>query len=91
MFVVVVILFFIFAILCLIFLGNYGMILVSMKVFNVGFFGDFELLLNVWNFLFLILVVVISRRVIVFSLSYINGLMVRNFVFLYLRFVIRIL
>lgn len=56
----------------------------------MGFFGDFELLLRVWNFLFLIMVVIIRRSVIVFSFSYISGLFVRNFVFLYLSFVVSI-
>jgi len=75
----------------LVFLINYGVILVSIKVFNGRFFGDFEVLLNVWRLLFLLIVVIISTRVIVFSFSYIRGLSVRNFILLYLSFVISIL
>ena len=75
----------------IIFLRNRGIILVSMKILVVGFFGDFELLLMIWNFLFLMIVVIISRRVLIFSFVYIRGLIVGNFILLYLRFIIRIL
>ena len=64
--------------------------LISRKRFYVRFFGDFELLINIWSLLFLFIVVLIRRRVIIFSCSYIAGLSVRNFIFLYLRFIIRI-
>lgn len=70
---------------------NKGVILFRVKIFNVGFFGDFEVLVSIWRFLFLIIVVIIRRRVIIFSFSYISGLFVRNFIFLYLSFVVRIL
>ena len=90
-FVVIIMLLISIILLRLVFLGNYGIFLIRFKIFNVGFFGDFELLFNIWNFLFILLVIIISRRVIIFSLSYISGLIVRNFIFLYLRFIIRIL
>lgn len=90
-YVIVGLLFFRFSLCYVVFLGDFSIIIVSIKVFNVGFFGDFELIFRIWNFLFLTLVVIIRRRVIVFSLSYIRGLFVNNFVFLYLSFVIRIL
>ena len=90
MFVVVRILLFLLRILIIIFLSNYGMFLISFKIFNVGFFGDFEFLFRIWRFLFLILVIIIRTRVIIFSLSYMSGLIVTNFVLLYLGFIIRI-
>ncbi len=68
-----------------------GFILISLKVFNLGFFGDFEILLSLWNLLFLFIVVLIRTSVIIFSFSYMSGLWVSNFIFLYLSFVIRIL
>ena len=67
-----------------------GVVLISAKIFRRRFFGDFELLFNVWRVLFLFIVLVIRRCVIIFSCSYISGLFVRNFVALYLSFVIRI-
>ena len=88
---VAIFLFIILIIFIIIFLLNAGVLLLSRKVFNVGFFGDFELILRVWRFLFLIIVVIIRRRVIIFSFSYIRGLAIRNFIFLYLSFIIRIL
>ena len=78
-------------ILVSIFLINQRVLLLRFKVFNVGFFGDLEILINLWRFLFLIMVVLIRRRVIIFSFSYIRGLLVGNFIFLYLSFVISIL
>jgi len=61
------------------------------KIFNLNFFGDLEILLNVWRFLFIFIVVIIRRSVIIFSCSYIRGLLVGNFIILYLSFIIRIL
>lgn len=90
-FITLIILLLLAIILSLILLWDQGVILVSRKSFYLRFFGDFELLFNVWRFLFLIIVVIIRRSVLVFSCSYIAGLFVRNFIFLYLRFVIRIL
>lgn len=67
------------------------MIVISLKIFNVGFFGDLEILINVWNFLFLFMVLMIRITVIIFSFSYMRSLRVRNFIFLYVGFIIRIL
>ena len=75
----------------LVFFINSSVLLISRKIFNVGFFGDFELIFRIWRFLFLIMVVIIRSSVIIFSFSYISGLVTRNFIFLYLRFIIRIL
>ena len=78
-------------ILVLIYLRNFSLRLVTIKTFNVGFFGDFDLLIRIWNLLFLLIVIIIRFRVIIFSLSYINGLVVVNFIFLYLRFIFSII
>lgn len=59
------------------------------KVFFFHFFGDLELILNIWNFMFLFMVVIIRTRVLLFSFSYIASLQVRNFLLLYLSFVFR--
>lgn len=90
-FIVVVLLLIILIIIGMRFLIGKNIFLVSIKVYNVGFFGDFELLVHVWGVLFLFLVLLIRRRVLIFSFSYIRGLVVRNFIFLYLSFVIRII
>jgi len=91
MFIVVVFLFLILCLLFIIFIVSKRVLLVRIKIFSVGFFGDFELLFDVWGVLFLFIVVTIRIRVIIFSFSYIRGLFVNNFVFLYLRFVLRML
>ena len=80
-----------FLIVIIFFLMDKGILIISIKIFNVGFFGDYELLLNVWRILFLLIVLLIRTRVIIFSCSYISGLFVRNFIFLYLSFIISIL
>lgn len=90
-FISIIFLLFFLIMLILIFIINHSVLLLRFKVFNVGFFGDLEILINIWRFLFLIIVVIIRRRVIIFSFSYMRGLSVRNFIFLYLSFVIRIL
>lgn len=74
-----------------VFLINNSLFLISCKIFNVGFFGDLELLISIWNFLFLLIVLLIRRRVMIFSFSYIRGYNVRNFIFLYVSFIIRML
>lgn len=81
----VVILLFIF------FMLNFHSFFINVKFFENGFFGDFELLFNIWNLLFLIIVVMIRLRVIVFSFSYIRGLIVGNFIALYIIFIFSIL
>lgn len=72
-------------------LRNFDILVISRKVFLNGFFGDWEIVITVWRLLFLIMVVVIRRRVGIFSFSYISGYRVRNFIFLYVRFIISIL
>ncbi len=69
-------------------MGNSRLILVNIKVFLVPFFGEWELLFTMWGFLFLLMVICIRARVIMFSLSYITGLSVINFVVLYLLFIL---
>jgi len=78
-----------FFVLFIVFLSDRGVVIVNIKLFNVGFFGDFEILLNLWRFLFLLIVVLIRRRVLIFSCSYIRGIIVGNFIFLYFSFIIR--
>lgn len=90
-FIVAIFLFLFLRILFLVFIVNKGGFLIRIKILNVRFFRDFELLLNVWGILFLFMVVMIRRSVIIFSFSYIRGLFVNNFVLLYLSFVIRML
>lgn len=84
-------LFILLIILRIIFFTNSSIIIITVKVFNQGFFGDFELLFSIWNFIFLMIVIIIRIRVAIFSLSYIYGYSVSNFIFLYVRFIIRII
>lgn len=77
-------------ILAILFIRNFPVIIFRFKLVNVRFFSDLELIISLWRFLFLIIVLLIRRRVIIFSFSYIRGYRVRNFVFLYVRFIIRI-
>lgn len=91
MFVALILLFLLVLILRILVLLDSGVVIISIKIFNVGFFGDLEFLINVWRILFLFMVVLISFSVIIFSISYIRGLVVRNFILLYIRFIIRIL
>ncbi len=79
-----------FLIILFMFWGQ-SVILVTFKIFNLNFFGDLEILFNIWRFLFMLIVIIIRRRVIIFSCSYITGLAVSNFIFLYLRFVVSML
>lgn len=84
-------LFIVLLILICIIILNQGILVLNFKVLNLNFFGDLEILIRAWGFLFLFIVVIISRTVIIFSFSYIRGLAVRNFVFLYLSFIISML
>ena len=90
-FVSVIILLFVLRILFFILLSNFEIVLISVKIFNLGFFGDLEVIVTVWRLLFLFIVLIIRRRVALFSFSYIRGIMVRNFILLYLSFIFRIL
>ena len=84
-------LFILIFILIIFLFSNGSVIIISAKIFNEGFFGDFELIFRIWRILFLLIVVIIRRRVIIFSFSYITGLAVSNFIFLYISFVISII
>lgn len=85
----VIVLLVILRILFLILLRNFEIVVISVKIFNVGFFGDLEIIVTVWTLLFLFMVLIIRRSVAIFSFSYIRGVIVRNFVLLYLRFIFR--
>jgi NADH-ubiquinone oxidoreductase chain 5 len=74
----------------IVFLSNRTMVVIRGKWVNQGFFRDFEIYLNIWNFLFLFIVLVITTRVLIFAFSYIRSLRVHNFIILYILFVIRI-
>lgn len=83
----------IFWIICMCFILwrlNLSLVIISLKLGNLFFVFDWEIILRYWSLLFLIIVLLISLSVIVFSLSYINSVNVSNFIFLYLSFVIRI-
>lgn len=77
--------------LVLIFLMNSCIYVIRLKIINFGLLLDWEILVNIWNLLFLIIVVVIRRRVLIFSFAYINRIAVGNFIILYVRFIISIL
>lgn len=70
---------------------NFGLYIFSLKVFNNNFFGDWELVFSIWRVLFMFIVLIIRIRVLIFSFSYIEGLIVTNFILLYLSFVVRII
>jgi hypothetical protein len=92
--VIFIVMIFLLLVVCRIFifiLRGGSLWVISLKIFNVGFFGDLEILITMWSLIFLILVIIIRSRVIIFSFSYIRGLNTNNFVFLYLSFVFRIL
>ena len=90
-FILLLFLFMFLIILLLIVLGNSRVYLIRIKTFNVGFFGDFELLFNVWNLLFIFIVLLIRIRVIFFSISYMRRNKVSNFVLLYVGFIFSML
>ena len=91
MFITVLILLITFRLLFIIFLSNFEIVVISLKIFSSSFFGDLEILLTVWNLLFLLIVLIIRRRVAIFSFSYINRIIVRNFILLYLGFIFRMI
>jgi len=80
----------VFSLLFFLLLRNFEIILISLKVFSSSFFGDLEIIITVWNLLFLLIVLIIRRRVVIFSFSYMNRVIVRNFILLYLGFIFRI-
>lgn len=77
--------------LCICFSLNFNCLVINEKIFLNYFFGDLEIIFRVWSLLFLSIVIFIRTRVIIFSFSYIRRLIVSNFIFLYIRFVFRIL
>ena len=76
-------------ILIIIFILNNSSLLLSLKIFTLGFFGDLELSFTIWNLLFLILVLRIRFRVLFFSFSYMQRIPIINFIIIYLSFVFR--
>lgn len=62
----------------------------NIKIFFLYFFSEWEILFNLWNFLFLLMVLIIRTRVLFFSCSYIRVSRVQNFIFLYINFIISI-
>lgn len=74
----------------IIFLLNRGIIIVRIKLVIRSFFFDLEIMLNIWNFIFLLIVLIITISVLFFSFSYIRVYPVHNFIFLYIIFVLRI-
>lgn len=89
-FIIVVMLLIIIIFFFFIFISNFDLIVVSLKVLNRNFFGEWEILLSVWNLFFLIMVLIIRIRVGVFSFSYIARTRIRNFIGLYVSFILRI-
>lgn len=85
-----IVLIFVSVMLVLVIMGNFSLIVFSLKFSFQYYFIDIEFILSTWNFIFLLMVLLIRTSVIAFSLRYINGLQVVNFVYLYLSFVIRI-
>ena len=83
-------LYFMFIVLFILFIQK-GIVVISIKVLFLNFIGDFELIFNIWRLLFLLIVILIRRRVVIFSFSYITGLSVVNFFLLYLSFIFSIL
>lgn len=73
----------------IIFIRNIGVLIVSWKILVVNIFLDLEILLTMWNILFLVIVLIIRRSVLIFSFAYIRGYRVSNFIFLYISFIIR--
>lgn len=76
--------------LLIILIINSCIFIVRFKIRRLGDILDWELLFTIWRLLFLIIVLVIRRRVLIFSIAYINRIRVRNFIFLYVRFIVRI-
>lgn len=85
------ILLFVIFVLIIIIVINKRVIIISIKLFDVGFYGDLEIIFRIWRLLFLLIVILIRTSVLVFSFSYMRSLYVSNFIFLYFRFIIRII
>lgn len=89
-YVVRILLLLLLLIFVIIFLLNQRRVIITFKIIKREFFFDLDLIFNIWRFIFLIIVLMITIRVIYFSFSYIRVYSVQNFIFLYLRFVLRI-
>ena len=76
--------------LLLIFLIGQRVYVISLKIFFLYFFAEFELLFNLWRFLFIFIVLIIRTRVLFFSCSYMRLYSVQNFLLLYISFIISI-
>ena len=63
--------------------------IISFNVFFLNFFAEIEILFNLWNFIFLFIVLIIRTRVLFFSCSYMRNSHVQNFLLLYVRFIVR--
>ncbi len=90
-FVIRIVLILILIFLFLLILFNRRIILISVKIFFSNFFGELELIISLWRILFLTIVVIIRFSVLLFTFSYIYGVVVRNFILLYASFIFRIL
>lgn len=87
---IIVIMFFLLIIVTgIIFFSNIPIVIFSIKLININFFRDLEIIINIWNFLFLIIVLIIRLSVLFFSFSYIANYPLINFVIIYLLFVFR--
>lgn len=60
----------------------------SFNFFFSHFFSNFEILFNLWGFIFLFIVLIIRTRVLFFSCSYMSSYYVQNFLLLYVSFII---
>ncbi len=74
----------------IIFFFNQRVWVCRIKIVQRIFYIDLELILNLWRFLFLIIVWVIRTRVLFFSCAYIRSYSIQNFLLLYVRFIFSI-
>nr|AFQ97017.1 NADH dehydrogenase subunit 5 [Macrotrachela quadricornifera] len=91
MFIGAVFLLFVVLLMIIFILSNNSMMINSLKIFNMGFFSGFELILSIWSVMFMLMVLLISSSVMMLSFSYFSGLWVSNFVFLYFSFIVSML
>nr|CCA94474.1 NADH dehydrogenase subunit 5 [Philodina citrina] len=87
-YVVTLMLMFMVFLFLMVFLMNKGMLIISFKLLSVNFFNDLEIMLNMWSFMFLMMVLFITFSVLLFSFSYMSVYPVQNFIMLYLWFVL---
>lgn len=89
-YIILIIFFLLIIIIGVIFFSNVSIVIFSIKLINLNFFRDLEIIINMWNFLFLIIVLIIRLSVLFFSVSYIANYPLLNFLIIYLLFVFRI-